>query len=282
MGYKIIRKKVLSPTVKEFEIVAPLVARRAQPGQFVVLRVDADGERIPLTIADYDRQRGTVVIIVQELGAGTKKLGRLEQGEELADFAGPMGNPTHLHNLGKVVVIGGGVGIAAIWPIVRGMKQAGNHVTTIIGAKTESLLILVDELAGYSDELVVATDDGSRGVQGFVTTALQAIIDRGQAIDQVLAVGPAIMMKTVADLTRKYNIKTIVSLNPIMVDGTGMCGACRVSVGGATRFACADGPEFDAHQVDFDLLLSRLAMYRQRERDDVEKFEHEGGCKVHE
>ncbi|MFH1100855.1 MAG: sulfide/dihydroorotate dehydrogenase-like FAD/NAD-binding protein [Methanobacteriota archaeon] len=255
--YPILEKKVLSDTVKLMVIKAPLVAKKAQPGQFIILRIDEKGERIPLTIADSDPKKGTITIIYLEVGKTTKKLGTLKVGDSLLNFAGPLGMPSEVKKYGTVVCIGGGVGIAPLYPIVKALKQAGNHVISILGAKTKDLLLLEKEISEFSDEFYIATDDGSKGQKGFVSTVLQQLIDKKQRIDMVMAIGPIIMMKVVANLTRKYNIKTLVSLNPIMVDGTGMCGGCRVSVGDKTKFACVDGPEFDGHLVDFDNLMLR-------------------------
>ncbi|MDH7517987.1 MAG: sulfide/dihydroorotate dehydrogenase-like FAD/NAD-binding protein [Candidatus Thermoplasmatota archaeon] len=255
--YKILEKKILSEYVKLMKIEAPLVAKKAQPGQFVILRIDEKGERIPLTIADFDRKHGTVTIIFMEVGKTTKQLGKLDVGDFIENFAGPLGTPSEIKKYGTVVCIGGGVGIAPLYPIVRALKEAGNHVISILGARTKRLLMLEDEINAFSDELYIATDDGSKGHSGFVSDVLQKLIDEKRKIDMVMAIGPVIMMKVVSDLTRKYNIKTLVSLNPIMVDGTGMCGGCRVSVDGKTKFACVDGPEFDGHKVDFDNLMLR-------------------------
>jgi NAD(P)H-flavin reductase len=255
--YEILEKKVLSDTVKLMVVKAPLVARKAVAGQFIILRIDEKGERIPLTIADYDRKEGTITIIFMEVGKTTKHLGTMKKGDKILNFAGPLGMPTEIEKFGTVVMIGGGVGIAPLYPIVRALKQAGNYVISILGAKNEKLLMLEKEIEEFSDEFYICTDDGSKGKKGFVSNVLQNLIDGGKKIDAVWAIGPVIMMKVVAGLTKKYGIKTIVSLNPIMVDGTGMCGGCRVSVGGETKFACVDGPEFDGHLVDYDNLMLR-------------------------
>jgi ferredoxin--NADP+ reductase len=255
--YEIVEKQVLSETVKLMKIKAPLVAKKAKAGQFIILRIDESGERIPLTIADYDRDGGTITIIFMEVGKTTRQLGKMKVGESLLNFAGPLGISSEIKKYGTVVMIGGGVGIAPLYPIVRELKKAGNYVITILGARNEKLLMLEKELDEYSDELFIATDDGSKGQKGFVSDVLQRIIDEKRKIDMVMAIGPVIMMKVVADVTRPYKIKTLVSLNPIMVDGTGMCGGCRVSVGGETKFACVDGPEFDGHLVDFNNLILR-------------------------
>jgi ferredoxin--NADP+ reductase len=263
--YEIVEKKVLSETVKLMKIKAPLVAKKAQAGQFVILRIDEKGERIPLTIADFDRKKGTITIIFMEVGKTTKQLGTLKVGDSLENFAGPLGMPSEIERYGTVVCIGGGVGIAPLYPIVKALKETGNHVVSILGARNEKLLLLEDEIESFSDEFYIATDDGSKGHKGFVSDVLQKQIDEKGKIDMVMAIGPVIMMKVVADLTKKYDIKTLVSLNPIMVDGTGMCGGCRVSVGGETKFACVDGPEFDGHKVDFENLMLRNRRFIKEE-----------------
>ncbi|SDF87530.1 sulfide/dihydroorotate dehydrogenase-like FAD/NAD-binding protein [Sporolituus thermophilus] len=278
--YTILDKKVLSPGVKQIVVSAPLIARKARPGEFVILRVDENGERIPLTIADFDRQAGTVTLIFQEVGATTRRLGRLETGDALSDLAGPLGKPTHIEKMGTVVCVGGGIGIAPIYPIARGMKEAGNRVISILGARTRELLILEQEMKAVSDLVYVTTDDGSYGRRGLVTDVLKELLDSGEPIAEVVAVGPVVMMRAVAETTRPYGVKTVVSLNPIMVDGTGMCGGCRVSVGGQTKFACVDGPEFDGHQVDFAGLMARQRMYAEREKyADNQTYQKEGGCR---
>ena len=269
--YEIVEKKVLSETVKLMKIKAPLVAKKAQAGQFIIFRIDEQGERIPLTIADYDRKKGTVTVIFMEVGKTTKQLGTLNVGDSLLNFAGPLGVASEIENFGTVICIGGGVGIAPLYPIVRELKKAGNYVITILGARNEKLLMLEKEIEEHSNELHICTDDGSKGTKGFVSNILQNLIDEGKTINVVWAIGPVIMMKVVADLTKKYNLKTIVSLNPIMVDGTGMCGGCRVSVGGETKFACVDGPEFDGHLVDFKNLMLRNRRF-------VKEEEH--ACKI--
>jgi ferredoxin--NADP+ reductase len=274
--YNIVRKEVLTPGVLLFVVAAPLIAKKCQPGQFVILRIDEDGERIPLTIADFDRAAGTITLIFQEVGCTTRQLGAMDVGDGLLDLVGPLGKATHIDKLGTVVCIGGGIGVAPVYPIARAFKQAGNKVISIIGARNADLLILEKEMAAVSDELIITTDDGSKGRKALVIHPLQDLIDAGEKIDLVMAIGPVIMMRSVADVTRPHNIHTIVSLNPIMVDGTGMCGGCRVSVGNKNKFACVDGPEFDAHQVDFNGLMARQRMYH-----DHEKTERCGGgsCK---
>ncbi len=243
--------RMLAADVKLFRIEAPRIARKRQAGQFIILRIDEHGERIPLTIADADPMAGTVTIIVQGVGKTTRQLNSLQAGDSVLDVVGPLGEPSEVDQFGTVVIIGGGVGTAIAYPTAVAMKQAGNHVISIIGARTKALLILESEVAATSDEMFAMTDDGSNGTQGFVTEKLQSLIDAGRSLQRVLAIGPIPMMQAVAEMTRPHGIKTIVSLNPIMVDGTGMCGGCRVLVGGAAKFACVDGPEFDAHKVDF-------------------------------
>jgi len=254
--YPIVEKKILSNNVKLLKIQAPLVAKKALPGQFIILRIDEKGERIPLTIADSNPEKGTVTIIFLEVGKTTKQLGTLNVGDSLQNFAGPLGMPSEVKKYGTVVCVGGGVGIAPLYPIVKALKEAGNYVISILGAKTKDLLLLEKEIQDFSDEFYIATDDGSKGQKGFVSDVLQQVIDK-QKVDMVMAIGPIIMMKVVSNLTKQYNIKTLVSLNPIMVDGTGMCGGCRVSIDGKTKFACVDGPEFDGHTVDYDTLMLR-------------------------
>ncbi|MBR0518942.1 sulfide/dihydroorotate dehydrogenase-like FAD/NAD-binding protein [bacterium] len=266
--FKIIKKKILSKDVFLFEIEALQIAKKACAGQFVIVNIDEFGERIPLTIADFDREKGTVTIIFQAIGASTKLLSEKNEGDYIKDFVGPLGQKSEIYKTDETIIcVGGGIGIAPIYPIVRSMKEIGNKVISIIGARNSGLLILEDELIKISDEVIITTDDGSKGIKGFVTDALKSIIDRGEKIAQVTAIGPVIMMKTVSELTKKYGIKTIVSLNPIMIDGTGMCGGCRVQVGETTKFACIDGPEFDGHLVDFASLMLRQRMYRKEEAE---------------
>ena len=264
--YEILEKQVLSDTVKLMKIKAPLVAKKAKAGQFIILRIDEKGERIPLTIADYDKKNGTITVIFMEVGKTTIQLGKMKKGEKLLNFAGPLGVASEIEKFGTVVCIGGGVGIAPLYPIVRELKKAGNYVISILGARNEKLLMLEKEIEEFSDELHICTDDGSKGTKGFVSNILQNLIDDGKKLNAVWAIGPVIMMKVVADLTKKYDIKTIVSLNPIMVDGTGMCGGCRVTVGGETKFACVDGPEFDGHKVDFENLMLRNRRFINEEK----------------
>jgi len=272
MGYKIVRKRVLGPDSKMFVVEAPYVARNAKPGQFIILRVNERGERIPLTIAGSDREKGLVTIIFQEVGKTTKLLGMLEEGEEILDFVGPLGKPTDIENFGTVMTLGGGFGTAVLYPLVKAIKEKGNYVITAIGARTRDLIILEEEMREISDEVYITTDDGSYGRKGFVTDVLADLLKEGRKIDRVFSVGPVPMMKATANVTKPYGVTTIVSLNPIMVDGTGMCGACRVEVGGKTKFACIDGPEFDAHEVNFELLMKRLGMYREEEKASLERF----------
>jgi ferredoxin--NADP+ reductase len=262
----VLRKQRYSEAVFMMALDAPEIARKARAGQFVIVRSHEEGERLPLTIADFDREQGKLVLVVQEIGRGTRLLGQLEAGDSILDLVGPLGTPTHVEKVGTVCCIGGGVGIAAAHPVARAFKEAGNHVVAIIGARTRDLLFWEDEMRVASSELVVTTDDGSYAAKGFVTDRLAELIDRGAAIAEVFAVGPTVMMRAVAETTRPHGIKTIVSLNPIMVDGTGMCGGCRVLVGGETKFACVDGPDFDAHQVDFDVLLARQRQYLDYEK----------------
>ncbi|RKZ29055.1 sulfide/dihydroorotate dehydrogenase-like FAD/NAD-binding protein [bacterium] len=268
----ILKKETLSPSVKLYEIEAPLIAQKALPGQFVVVRIVEEGERIPLTIADSDPERGILTLIVQEVGKTTEHMGLLDEGMAILDVAGPLGLPSEIENYGTVVMVGGGIGIAPIYPITKGMKAAGNRVISIIGARSENLLFYIDKMKAVSDEFIITTDDGTSGIKGFVTDELKRLIDEGVKIDRVVAIGPTIMMKMVSEVTRPYEIPTIVSLNSIMVDGTGMCGACRVEIDGETKFACVDGPEFDGHKVDFDLLMQRQAMYIEQEKKSLECF----------
>ena len=268
MRAKVLRKELLSEGVYRFDVDAPRLAKKTQPGQFIILRVNEEGERIPLTVADFDREKGVITIIFQVVGASTELLASLEEGDEILDFVGPLGKKSEIEpGLGTVVCIGGGIGVAPIHPIARGLHEAGNKVISILGARSKDLIIMEKEMRAASDEVIVTTDDGSYGIEGFVTAALEQLVDYGEKIDLVYAIGPVVMMKSVADATRPMGIKTIVSLNPIMVDGTGMCGGCRVQVGNETKFACVDGPEFDAHLVDFVGLHERQDMYRDQEAE---------------
>lgn len=264
--FKILKKQVLNPTVTLMDIDAPLIAKKAEPGQFIILRVDADGERIPLTIADFDRENGVVTIIFQIVGATTEKLNAKKEGEFIEDFVGPLGVPSHVDGLKKVAVVGGGVGCAIAYPIAKKLHQLGAEVHSIVGFRNKDLVILEDEFNAVSDKVCMMTDDGSHGTKGLVTNALKEIIESGEKYDEVITIGPLIMMKFVCALTKEYGIKTTVSMNPIMIDGTGMCGGCRLTVGGTTKFACVDGPDFDGHEVDFDEAIERSSMYRPFER----------------
>lgn len=270
--YRIAEKKMLNPYVTLMEVEAPLVAKKAQPGQFIILRVDEEGERIPLTVADYDREKGTITIIFQIAGATTEKLNHLNKGEYIHDFVGPLGTPTHTDGLKKVAVVGGGVGCAIAYPVAKKLHELGAEVHSIVGFRNKDLVILEDEFRSVSDVMKIMSDDGSIGEKGLVTDALKQLIEAGNDYDEVVAIGPLVMMKFVAKLTKEYDIKTVVSMNPIMIDGTGMCGGCRLTVGGETKFACVDGPEFDGHLVDFDEAIERAAMYKDfesRKREDT-------------
>ena len=269
--YKIVKKQPLNPTVTRMEIEAPLIAKKAKPGQFIILRVDENGERIPLTVAGYDREKGTVTIIFQSVGATTEKLNHLNEGECLHDFVGPLGVPTHVDGLKKVCVIGGGVGCAIALPIAEELHAMGAEVTSIIGFRNQDLVILEDEFKACSDHFTLMTDDGSYGEKGNVTAPLKTLLENGERFDEVIAIGPLIMMKFVCLTTKEYDQKTVVSMNPIMVDGTGMCGGCRLTVGGKTKFACVDGPDFDGHEVDFDEAMSRSRSYTSFERHAYEE-----------
>lgn len=273
--YKILAKRILNPTVTLMEIAAPDVAKKAEPGQFIILRVDSTGERIPLTIADFDRQAGTVTIIFQIVGATTEKLNHLEAGDFIEDFVGPLGKPTHTEGLKKVAVIGGGVGTAIAYPVAKKLHENGCEVTSIVGFRNKDLVILEDEFRKVSDNFILMSDDGSIGKKGLVTNALKELLDNGQQFDEVITIGPLVMMKFVSLLTKEYAIKTVASMNPIMIDGTGMCGGCRLTVGGKTVFACVDGPEFDAHEIDFDEAIQRSSMYMSFER-----HKHEDTCNL--
>jgi ferredoxin/flavodoxin---NADP+ reductase len=264
--FTITEKQELNPTVVKIKVIAPLVARKAEPGQFVILRAKENSERIPLTVADYDRAAGTITLIYQIVGAGTMELNTLTPGDALADLAGPLGNPTHTAGLRKVCVVGGGVGCAIAFPVAKKLHESGVVVHSVVGFRTKDLVILEEEFRDVSDEMRMMTDDGSYGVKGLVTTALEELINAGNQYDEVIAIGPLVMMKFVSLITKKYGVKTVVSMNPIMIDGTGMCGGCRLTVGGQTKFACVDGPDFDGHLVDFDEAMSRSAMYREFEQ----------------
>lgn len=269
--YKILKKRELNPTVTLMEIEAPLVARAAEPGQFIILRVDEEGERIPLTIADFDREKGSVTIIFQIVGATTEKLNHKNEGDFIQDFAGPLGRATETEGLKKVAVVGGGVGCAIAYPVAKKLFENGCEVHSIVGFRSKDLVILEDEFRAKSSRLVLMSDDGSCGEKGLVTDALRKLIESGEKYDRVITIGPLIMMKFVSALTKEYGIPTVASMNPIMIDGTGMCGGCRLTVGGKTKFACVDGPEFDAHEIDFDEAMARSSTYRGFERHAYEE-----------
>jgi len=268
---KIISKEYFSDKVVRLEVEAPLIAKARKAGHFVIVRVGKMGERIPLTIADADVEKGTITLVIQMTGVSSTKLGKLKVGDSITDLVGPLGKATHIENFGTVVCACGGVGTAPMLPIVRALKKAGNKVITVLAARTKELIILEEQMRSLSDELIVMTDDGSYGNKGLVTNGVETVLNR-EKVDLCVTIGPAIMMKFVSLLTKKYNIPTVASLNTIMVDGTGMCGACRVTVGGKVKFVCVDGPEFDAHQVDFDEMLMRLGGYKDFEREEMEKL----------
>ncbi|MCJ7759837.1 sulfide/dihydroorotate dehydrogenase-like FAD/NAD-binding protein [Candidatus Bathyarchaeota archaeon] len=262
----ILEKKEIGPKIKSYTLLSPLIAKKQKPGQFLVVRASEQGERIPLTIADADPQEGTIRIVFQEVGRSTKHLGKLNQGQEIMDVVGPLGQPSRIELFGTVIIAAGGVGIAEAYPIAKALRTVGNRVITILGARNKELFIMLEEIAKVSNELFTITDDGSSGKKGLVTDQLKELLERGIIVDKVITIGPTIMMKAVSELTKKHSIPTMASLNPIMIDATGMCGCCRVSVGGETKFTCVDGPEFDAHKVNFDQLISRLNMYKDGER----------------
>ncbi len=280
MSFEILDTWELVPTIYLMNISAPRIAKKAQPGQFVILRIDEKGERIPLTIADFDRRYGSITMIFQSVGKTTMHLASMKAGDEILDFIGPLGNPAHIEKVGTVILVGGGVGVAPVFPQTRAFKEAGNKVISIIGARSANLLLWEDRMRKVSDELFITTDDGTKGHHGFVTDIVKKILESGTKVDRVVAIGPPVMMRAVAGVTRPFNVKTIASLNSIMLDGTGMCGACRVLVGNETKFACVDGPEFDAHLVDFTLLMNRLAIYQMEEKTSLDKYKCEReGCK---
>lgn len=273
--YRILEKKILNPTVVLMKIHAPAVAKKAEPGQFIILRTDENGERIPLTIADYDRAQGSITIIFQLVGAGTQKLGQMKQGDCLRDFVGPLGRKTETEGLKKVAVVGGGVGCAIAYPVAKKLHELGVEVHTVAGFRNKDLVILEDEFSAASTRFVRMSDDGSWGEKGLVTDALRRLIEQGEQYDRVITIGPLPMMKFVCLLTKEYSVPTVASMNPIMIDGTGMCGGCRLTVGGKTKFACVDGPEFDGHLIDFDEAIARSSMYRTFER-----HAHEQACNL--
>ena len=276
MAYKIIEKKDLNPQIFLMEVEAPLIAKKAEPGQFIILRIDEHGERVPFTIADFDREKGTVTIIVQIVGKTTKELALLKTGDSISDFAGPLGMPTPLEGIKKAAVIGGGLGTAIAYPQAKKLHSLGADVTVITGFRNKDLIILEDELKKVSDKLIITTDDGSNGLGGFVTDRLKEQIEAGEKFDEVIAIGPLVMMRAVCKLTEQYGIPTTVSMNPVMIDGTGMCGGCRVIVGGETKFACVDGPDFDGHKIDWDAALKRQQMFKSYEKRACE----EGECRI--
>jgi len=270
--FRIVADEKLTPVIDLFRIEAPAIAKKAQAGQFVIVRVDEAGERIPLTLADWDAGEGTVTVVAMEVGTSTRKLGLLKAGDSIQNLVGPLGLPSDIEKFGTVICVGGGVGIAPIYPIARSLKQAGNKIISIIGSRNKDLLFWEDRMKTVSDELIVTTDDGSYGRKGLVTEPLKEKLEQGK-IDRVIAIGPAVMMKFCSLTTKPYNVPTIVSLNSIMVDGTGMCGCCRVSVGGATKFACVDGPDFDGHQVDWNTAFDRQKVYLKEEKDSLDRWE---------
>lgn len=280
--FEIVEKKMLSHTVHQIKVSAPKIAAKRKAGQFVILRLNEHGERIPLTIVDSDEKQGTITLIVQEVGKTTAMLGALNKGDNILDVVGPLGKPTHIENFGTAVCVGGGIGAAPVYPIAKALKAAGNKVISIIGARTKELLILEDEMKKTSDEIHVTTDDGTYGHHGFVTQILQKLIDDKIKLDIVIGIGPIPMMRAVSNTTRPYNIPTVVSLNPIMVDGTGMCGACRVTINGKTEFVCVDGPEFDGHKVDFEELIRRNRGYFKQEKMAMEEFTYHEGERCYE
>lgn len=276
MSYKIVKKADLNSQIYLMEIEAPLVARKAAPGQFVILRIDEKGERVPFTIADFDKEKGTVTVIIQAVGKTTRDLSKLNEGDTILDFAGPLGIPTPLEGLKKVAVIGGGLGTAIAYPQAKKLKELGAEVTAISGFRSKEYIILEDEMNAVSDKLIITTDDGSNGLHGFVTDRLREELESGEKYDEVIAIGPLVMMRTVCNLTKEYDIPTTVSMNPVMIDGTGMCGGCRVIVGGETKFACVDGPDFDGHKIDWDAAIKRQQMFKAYEKRSCE----EGKCRL--
>ena len=276
MSYKIVKKADLNSQIYLMEIEAPLVARKAAPGQFVILRIDEKGERVPFTIADFDKEKGTVTVIIQAVGKTTRDLSKLNEGDTILDFAGPLGIPTPLEGLKKVAVIGGGLGTAIAYPQAKKLKELGAVVTAISGFRSKEYIILEDEMNAVSDKLIITTDDGSNGLQGFVTDRLREELESGEKYDEVIAIGPLVMMRAVCNLTKEFGIPTTVSMNPVMIDGTGMCGGCRVIVGGETKFACVDGPDFDGHKIDWDAAIKRQQMFKAYEKRSCE----EGKCRL--
>ena len=278
--HRILYKETLGPDITLYKLHAPDVAAYRKPGQFVLIRICEEGERIPITLADVDLAEGSITLIIQSVGKTTLKLAQMAVGDSIPDIAGPLGEPTHIEKLGHVLCVGGGIGVAPLYPVAKAMKDIGNKVTSILGARSENLIILEDRMSKVSNKLIITTDDGSRGAKGLVTDAISKLVESGEKFDQCITMGPPIMMKFVCILTKKLGIPTIVSLNPIMVDGTGMCGGCRVTVGGKTKFACVDGPEFDGHKVDFDEMMARLNTYKNYERVALEHYSKETGCRL--
>ena len=276
MSYKIVKKADLNSQIYLMEIEAPLVARKAAPGQFVILRIDEKGERVPFTIADFDKEKGTVTVIIQAVGKTTRDLSKLNEGDTILDFAGPLGMPTPLEGLKKVAVIGGGLGTAIAYPQAKKLKDLGAEVTAISGFRSKEYIILDNEMNAVSDKLIITTDDGSNGVKGFVTDRLREELEAGEKFDEVIAIGPLVMMRAVCNLTKEYDIPTTVSMNPVMIDGTGMCGGCRVIVDGETKFACVDGPDFDGHKIDWDAAIKRQQMFKAYEKRSCD----EGKCRL--
>ncbi len=278
--HKILLLEKIGPDIYLYKFHAPDVARFREPGQFVIIRISEDGERIPITIADVDRNEGSITLIIQSVGKTTLKLAQMKVGDSIPDITGPLGEPTHIEKVGNVLCVGGGIGIAPLYPVADAMKRIGNIVTGILGARSAELLILEEEMGAVCDEIVITTDDGSKGKKGLVTNAIQELVDAGKEYHLCVAMGPPVMMKFVSRLTKKLAIPTLVSLNPIMIDGTGMCGGCRVTVGGKTKFACVDGPEFDGHEVDFDELMVRLDTYKTEEKVSLDHYIGESGCRL--
>lgn len=279
--FTIVEKRDLADKICEYVFEAPLIAKKALPGQFVIIRIDEEGERIPLTLADTDPAAGRIKIVVQAIGTTTNRLHCLNKGDKIADIIGPLGTPSHLDGIKNAIIVGGGVGIACVHPVAKALKQQGANVVSIIGSRNKDLLFFEDEMEKASHKLIVTTDDGSKGQKALVTVPLKELLESGEKYDFVFSVGPVIMMREVAKATKPFGVKTIVSLNPVMVDGTGMCGACRVSVGGATKFGCVDGPDFDGHEVDFDLLMKRLGSFKKMEAESYEAWQKKGGCSCH-
>ena len=278
--HEILEKRELGPDVHLYKFHAPDVAKYRKPGQFVIIRISEEGERIPLTIADVDQEEGSLTLIVQSVGKTTLEMSTMKVGDSIPDIAGPLGEPTHIEKVGHVVCVGGGIGTAPLYPVTHAMKEIGNRVTSILGARNADLLILEEEMRSVSDDLVITTDDGSQGKKGLVTDAIKELVEGGEKFDLCVAMGPPIMMKFVSLLTKELGIPTLVSLNPLMVDGTGMCGGCRVTVGGETKFACVDGPEFDGHLVDFDEMMNRLTMYKDQEKEAMDNFTATHECRL--